>query len=109
MSWRCVAHIGKHELPSSRNPAKTYTVTFNSERDHLGNEVWCDCPAWRFQSNRVTHGERATCKHIDAVFDAMCGWDQAVHGEAVRVVKSNVFKCPFCGGDVEEYTNEEGS
>lgn len=109
--FRCTAHIGTHEMPSSRNPAKHYTVTFNAGPDKLGNEVWCDCPAWRMQKG-ARHGEdRNQCKHIEQVFNEMCGWDQSVHGQ--HPVHKNdpkkgiVLVCPVCGGPVQAFDTKE--
>jgi hypothetical protein len=45
-------------VPSSSNPDKSYDVKLGKD----GN-VYCSCPAWRFQK---LHPHQRTCKHIKA-------------------------------------------
>jgi len=44
--------------PSKSSPGKVYQVKLGADE-----VVYCDCPAWRFQKDRLA-GQR-TCKHID--------------------------------------------
>ena len=50
-------------IPSSTNPLKSYQI----RRGGDGN-VYCTCPAWKFQ--KLSPKER-TCKHIKALAAAM--------------------------------------
>jgi hypothetical protein len=45
-------------VPSASNPAKSHEVKLGKD----GN-VYCSCPAWRFQK---VHPHARTCKHIKA-------------------------------------------
>lgn len=51
----------------------------------------CTCKAFQFSKDR-------RCKHIRAVEDEFCGWDQNEDGQ-----KPVDNKCPKCGGPVIRY------
>ena len=46
------------DYPSKSNPSKSYQILLGGD-----GEVYCICPAWRFQKGKGPQGRR--CKHLD--------------------------------------------
>lgn len=92
--WICTELLGWGRTVSGLNRA--YTVRWDRYSHKNRNEVEydysCDCPAYKFRPGY--------CKHIEAVKDEHCTWQQMYDGGEPVENEDGELRCPKCGAEV---------